>query len=292
MSEAEPGALPVLLPPGFARDPEEPRRRTARLGWWALAIALLLHAAVIALLLIDWHWAIPVEAEAIPVKIVVLPPPPPPPPPPTTEQSPPPPPEPPPTYAESGPDQRTTAPPPAETPAPETAAPPPTPAAPEPAEPEKPEPAPPHPEKHAVPREAPKPKPHKETAKLEPKEAETPRAPHPAPRHLIEIEPGERAETGDPYLNLLVSVLERHRIFPNAVGQFGLPVEGVAIYRIIIDRAGNLQELALEHSSGVPALDRAGEAIIRNSMPFPAVPPQHPGARIALTLKLPLYSER
>jgi TonB family protein len=141
--------------------------------------------------------------------------------------------------------------------------------------PEKPTPAP---EKPPAPQESAKPVPHKDTATLEPpkKAAPTARAPLLAPLRHLNVERGERAETGDPYLNQLHAMIERHRIYPRVIGQFGLPVEGTAVYNVGVERSGKIIGMKLEKSSGVAGIDQAVESMIRNSLPFPPLPPNYP----------------
>jgi protein TonB len=261
--------------------------------WLGIVVAALLHALVLIWFFIDWSHppALPHEPEVIPVHVVFAAPPPPPPP---VVASPKPPPPPAPLgYRESGADQRTTAPPPAEAMAPEAATPPPT--APDIPKPEKTAPEPP-PEKPTAPPEKPtpaesaKPKPAKEVARLEPpkKEAETPRAPRPAPSRRLNIAPGERVETGDPYLNQLHDLIERHRLFPRVIGQLGLPVEGTAVYDVAVDRTGRMVEIRLQRSSGTPGIDNAVADMIRSSLPFPPLPANYPD-EVGITVAIHLF---
>jgi TonB family protein len=272
VSDGETSASPLTLPADLLTRQFESRERQA-LPWLGIIAAALLHLATLASFIVNWSLphTLPREPDVIPVKVVFEPPPPPPP----AVPVPKPPQPPPPAYAESGPDQRTTAPPPAETPAPEVASPPPP--APEAEKTEDTPPAPPS-EKPAPPEHA-KPKPQKEVARLEPpkKEAETPRAPRPATAPMrLNIQPGERVEHGDPYLNRLWDLIEHHRIYPRVLGNFGLPAEGTAVYAVVIDRSGKVLAMQLEHSSGVAGIDRAVEEMIRNSLPFPPVPTTYP----------------
>jgi periplasmic protein TonB len=274
-NDGEAGAPAVVLPADLAaaeRGTTAERRRIE--DWLAIAAAAVLHALVIFLLLWNWRFALPAPApEAVPVQLVMEPPPAP-----TPAPPPPPAPQPPQKYRESGKDEQTTAAPSGESPGPQTSTPPPPPppsttASPEPAPPEE------------------KPKPRKEAMRTpERKEAEVARAPRPNPQHLIMLEPADRDQSGDRYLNLLVRLIERHRVFPKAVGQFGLPLEGVARYSMTIDRSGQLVQLAVARSSGAPILDEAGEGMIRQAAPFPPVPADYPGSEIRVTVVVPLYS--
>lgn len=288
MSEGETGGSPLTLPTDSLARSVEPSRRQP-LPWFAIVAAALLHALVLISLVIDWSHPprAPTEPHIVPVKVVFAPPPPPPA---ATAPMPPPPPK-PFGYREAGADQRTTAPPSAQEPAPEPAATPPP--APDQAKPEPQPPAPP-PEKPAPQalareQESAKPTPHKQVARLEPqqKEAPKPRAPHLDTLKRLNVEPGERFETGDPYLNRLQALIERHRTYPRVIGPFGLPVEGTAVYDLALDRSGKIISLTLEHSSGVAGIDRAVGDMIRNSLPFPPLPPDYPdGVGIVVAIRL------
>ncbi len=291
VSDGEAGVTPFVPSADLSfRLTDGTGRRRQELPWLAMLAAALLHILVLLWLIIDWsHPAAPLaQPEPIPVTVILAPPP---------QPAPAPPPKPPtpPTYRESGPDQRTTAPPPAETPAPEVASPAPAQPAPEPPAPAEEAMPPPPAEKPAppaekpTPRESAKPKPHKEVARIEPpkKEAPTARAPHVAPRQRLDLAPGERAERGDPYLNRLFELLEQHRVFPRVMGQFGLPVEGTAVYDVVLARSGAIMAITLERSSGAAGIDRAGEGMIRSSAPFPPLPPDYPdGIVITITIRL------
>jgi periplasmic protein TonB len=282
VTEGETGGSPIALPAGLLIDDIEPAEKRETLPWLALLAAALLHALAVLWVAVDWSHpaSLPQQPVVVPVRVVVAapaPPPPPPPPAPVAKPSPPAL-----AYRESGPDQRTTAPPPAEVPAPEAAAPPPP--APETTKPEDnaPQPPPekptPTPERQPAPQESAKPVPHKEVARLEPpkKEAEKPQALRPAPQRHLNVEPGERFETGDPYLNQLHALIERHRIYPRVIGPFGLPSEGTAVYDVALDRSGRIIAMRLDRSSGITWIDQAVENMIRSSLPFPPLPAEYP----------------
>jgi periplasmic protein TonB len=284
VTEGDTGGSPMALPAGLLVEDTEPANDKQRPPWLAILAALLLHALVVLWLVVDWSRSpsLPKEPTVVPVQIVVAPPPAPPPPPPTPVPTPKPAP-PALAYRQSGQDQRTTAPPPADTAAAEEAAPPPP--APEVSQPEKETPPPPPqekpiptPEKEPTPQDAAKPLPNKQIARLEPqrKEAERLQAMRAAPRRHLNIEPGERSETGDPYLNHLQALIERHRIYPRVIGPFGLPSEGTAVYDVAVDRSGRILGMRLDHSSGITGIDQAVESMIRSSLPFPPLPPDYP----------------
>lgn len=286
MSDGE-NPTPVLLLPGDAgwRDAGVAVPSWRRDDWPAIIAALLLHVIVIAAFLMDWRWPVAAPPESIPVTIVFAPPPTPaaPPVPPAPQ------PKPNPYDRESGKDQRTTAPPAADTAsteptrAPEAAAP---------AEPKPPEPkAPPAAaaEKPAPAQRDAKPKTHDTVARLDPrKEADRSRAQHPAP-DLLRIEPGDQRQSGDPYLNRARDLIEQHRTYPTILGKYGVPVEGTPVYEFLLDRKGHLLGLKLVTSSGTAALDDVGAAMIRATAPFPPLPADAPGQVLHIVVTLPLY---
>jgi periplasmic protein TonB len=271
-------AAPILVLP--ADLPWSLRQTKEPLGWReaiAVAAAALLHTAIILWFLWDW-WPSTMlahEPEAISVTLVFASPPPPP----ATEVVPLPPPPPPLIGAESGKDEQTTAPPQAEAVGPETTKPPAAPAAPPVREQKVPEPS--------------KTKPRKEVARVDPrKEAETARAAHLEPPRRITVAPGEREQTGDPYLNRARDLLEMHRIYPKVLGQFGLPVEGTPVYEIMVDRGGDLRAMKLVQSSGATGLDEAGEKMIRSTAPFPPLPANYCGEAVVMTVTIHLFPDR
>jgi periplasmic protein TonB len=283
LSEGE-NTAPLLLLQGDAdwRNAAAAVPFWRRSDWPAIIAALLLHAVVIAVLMVNWRWPVTPPTESIPVTIVFAPPPAPAAPPaPAPKANP--------YDRESGKDQRTTAPAAAEsasaepTPPPEAAAP---------AEHKPPEPQVPSsgmPEKPAPPQPAAKPKTHDTVARLDPrKEADRLRALHPAP-DLLRIEPGDRRQSGDPYLNQARDLIEAHRTYPNVLGKYGVPVEGTPVYEFLIDRRGHLLGLKLVTSSGMSALDEAGAAMIRATAPFPPLPADAPGAVLHVMVTLPIY---
>lgn len=256
----------------------------------AMTLAALLHVAVPLLFLLHWPAPVPIVLpKPIPVALVMIPPP----------QAPPPPAQPAPKeppklpFLESGPDQQTTAPPPAETKAPEHAAPrSEAQATEEPHVEDAPAATEAAPSAKSAPAESTKgkPKPHKEIARLEPapKEVPRPQAPElaPPPRR-VDITIGDKRASGDPYLNRLMEQIEAHRIYPRVTGQLGLLVEGTTVYGVLVDRSGAILDMRLRHSSGTAGIDTAAESMIRKSGPFPPIPAGYPD-RLPLEVTLHL----
>ncbi len=254
-------------------DPRPPERPLIL----AIAAAVLLHAAILAWFLFGWHTA-PVEEPApIPVTLVLerpRPPPPPLPPPP----APPKPATPPPSFAarESGPDQRTTAPPAADTPGPTDAAPEPPPGPPAPA-PETQEPAPPV--------GGGKTKPVHSLARLERHEEKS--VAHAPSKRMTDREVGEKEETGDPYLNQVWALIEQKREPTTPIGPSGLHLAGISVLAVVIDRGGAMESVTLARSSGSALLDQEARRMVVSAAPFPPLPLNYPApARVLITINL------
>ena len=246
----------------------------------AVLAAAILHLAVFLWLLHPWRSALEqVPPPAVPVTLVFEPPPKPTPrpaakAPPQPQAQPQPAPE--PVYRQSGPDAKTTAPPPPSEPdEPKDAArppdPPPMPALPVPAAPPKPEP--PHPA-------------------AKPKEEKPPRPPvvsrteQRAPARMKNAAPGERRTTGDPYFNAALAELEKHRFYPALARPLGLA--GTAAFSLLVDRSGKILDLRLDASSGSDLLDRAAEKMIRDTERFPPLPADIPGSPVTFWVEIPM----
>jgi TonB family protein len=244
----------------------------------AIVAAVLLHILIIVWTSYDWRFAVTPQPDAIPVTLVMVPPPPPPAPPlPAT------PPPPPPEFAkrESGPEEKTTALPPAEAPAPAPEAP----AQPEgpPLPPEKPaeeETAPPVDGGQAPPAKPATPAPPR-------KEAAIPRAPKQATRSPDRAL-GEKEETGDPYLNRLYELIEQHRAPTTPIGAMGLHLEGTSVYRVVVERTGKVTFITLLQTSGALLLDEEARRMITAMIPFPPLPADYPD-RVGITVTIHLY---
>ena len=258
---------------GPAAGPDRPARI-------AIAAALLLHLAIALWLLFGWSKEGAPEPPAIEVTLVTLPPAPPPAPPapapePQQKQL---------TARQSGPDQATTAAPRAAEATPETETPPP--AAP-PSETAKPTVTPPVANGlEPPPEEKPKPleTPPAQTAK--PKLAlRAPTVGPPLDRIL-----GDKDETGDPYLNALWSRIERNRKPTTPVGPEGLHLEGITVFKMLLDHAGHMDELDIVTSSGSPLLDEEARRMIVAATPFPTPPAEYPD-QVPLKVTIHLYPQ-
>ncbi len=248
-----------------------------RLARIAVALALLLHVAIAVWLLVDWDKEAAPAPPTIEVTLVTLPPPAPPPPapePPQKQLS----------ARQSGPDQETTAAPRAAAPAPDTETPPPV----------------------AQPSEAPKPPDAPPVANgLEPPPAEKPKPPEvpapetPKPKLALRAPTveapldrilGDKDETGDPYLNALWSRIERNRKPTTPVGSEGLHLEGITVFKMLLDHDGHLDALEVETSSGSPLLDAEARRMIVAATPFPTPPADYPD-RVPLKVTIHLFPQ-
>jgi TonB family protein len=73
----------------------------------------------------------------------------------------------------------------------------------------------------------------------------------------------------------LVSIwIQKFQLYPDDAKAKGMQCETVV--RVRIDRHGNVQYYALEHSTGQQVLDRAAIDMIRRANPVPAVPDNYP----------------
>jgi TonB family protein len=268
--------------------------RERRIAYWAIAAALLLHIAIAIVCIVDWAallnlaLAQPDVPEAIPVTLVYEPPPPPPKP--QVQPEPPKPqPQPPITPRMSGADEKT------EAKIEDT----PQPALPQPKSPP-PEPAPQ--QKKPAPTRAG----NKEPASVAPTtsaEREAAAAPEtrkqtpPAPLfHTIRLPSqhggtGERDTAGDPYLNHLLQIVARNRIYPPA-SEFPGGAERTVVYDMLIDPSGTLVQIKLVDSSGSSIADEAAGNMLRNSTPFPPLPADWPHFRASIIIEMTMYSNQ
>jgi outer membrane biosynthesis protein TonB len=101
----------------------------------------------------------------------------------------------------------------------------------------------------------------------------------------------ERDFVGDPYLNRLMQLLQRNRIYPLA-DQFAGALSRYAIYGVVIEPSGAIVNIKLIQPTGVSMLDEAGREMITNSSPFPHLPADYPQIRTYLTVVIPIYPAR
>lgn len=261
-----------------------------RLAYWALAAALLLHAVIAVVCLVDWAALLNLalsQAEppdAIPVTLVYEPPPPPPvvqpqPQPQVQQQSPI-------TPRMSGEDEKTEA---KQEDTPQPALP----------QPKSPPPQPAQQQKKPTPTRPGNKEPANVTAETSAaREAaaqpETRKDVQPGPLfHSIRLPgrrggTGERDTAGDAYLNRMKEMVERHRIYPPA-SAFLDGQERVAVLSILVDPSGELVQITTLASSGSSIADEAAGNMIRSSAPFPPIPANYPHIRTLITVEMPIY---
>ena len=262
-----------------------------RLAYWALAAALLLHAVIAVVCLVDWAALLNLalsQAEppdAIPVTLVYEPPPPPPPvvqpqPQPQVQQ------QSPITPRMSGEDEKTEA---KQEDTPQPALP----------QPKSPPPPPAQQQKKPTPTRPGNKEPANVTA-----ESSAAREAGAAPEIRKDVQPGplfhsirlpgrhggtgERDTAGDAYLNRMKDMVERHRIYPPA-SAFLDGQERLVVMGVLIDPSGELVHVTLDASSGSSLADEAAANMIRSSAPFPPIPANYPHIRTLITVEMPIY---
>lgn len=290
----------VLLP-ADQRMRAEPARdeRLSRMRRWAIPAAALFHVLLlICLWFIDRSMMfVEPPPAAIPVKVVYEQPPPPPAPKPTPPpQAAVPPPQAAPVeqpsqalgYRESGKDQETRAPRSADRTGPEEKAPSDQADAAQTQAKEKPAPAPaPRPEAMQALSIGGVGMPKAMVARPEPERtAREARAPQPAPPRPPNIELGDKAESGDPYLNQIQAMIHRVMYYPPQAAPLGLG--GVVSCEFIVGRTGEILASKVVKSSGVSILDDAAIAIVRGAGPFPPLPKDYPDTVIIMSV-IPMY---
>ncbi len=82
----------------------------------------------------------------------------------------------------------------------------------------------------------------------------------------------------------IVGMLERNKRYPSAARAHRQ--HGVARIAFTMDRQGNVTSTRLVRSSGSSLLDREALQIAQRAQPFPAPPPELPGAEITLTVPI------
>ena len=278
--------------PSFGRASKLSTRE--RVAYWAVGAALLLHAVVAIICLVDWAALLNLalaQAEppaAIPVTLVYAPPPPPPPPQPVVQPQPQPQPQaqPPITPRMSGPDEKTEA---KQEDTPQEALPQPKSPPPQTA-PQQKKPAPTR-AGNRDPASVTAPSSAEREAALEP---ETKKEATPAPLfHSIRLPSqhggtGERDTAGDAYLNQMKAKVERRRIYPPA-SAFPDGQERVVILSVLIDPSGELVQITTLASSGSSVADEAAGNMIRSAAPFPPLPANYPHIRTLITVEMPIY---
>jgi protein TonB len=85
-------------------------------------------------------------------------------------------------------------------------------------------------------------------------------------------------------VSLLQAWLARHREYPNTARI--RRQQGTTLLRFVMDRQGRILSHRIEHSSGIPALDRAVEEMLARAEPLPAIPPEVRSAQLELIVPI------
>ncbi len=120
-----------------------------------------------------------------------------------------------------------------------------------------------------------------------------PRAEAPAEKFLAIRLPqkggtADRDLAGDPYLNRMMQMIERNRIYPPAADFIG-SASRLTIYSVVLEPSGAMNAITLLNSSGTPRLDEAARLMITSSAPFPPLPPDYPQIRTRIVIEIPIY---
>jgi protein TonB len=86
------------------------------------------------------------------------------------------------------------------------------------------------------------------------------------------------------YLSRVYRHIDPYRDYPAAAR--AARQHGRVVTRVTINRAGELLDIRLDHSSGWPLIDNAEMAAIRRAMPFPPVPDGMRGDPVVLVLPM------
>ena len=109
----------------------------------------------------------------------------------------------------------------------------------------------------------------------------------PKPRVQARLAPaGEKAMTGDPYLNLVAAWIAQRQRYPESFRLDGWA--GTASFLITWARNGEIVGLLRIISSGNFAIDLYAEEIIRSSSPVPPMPSNRPGPTMTVRVDVPI----
>lgn len=92
----------------------------------------------------------------------------------------------------------------------------------------------------------------------------------------------DRSRSIDPaYLAQIMASLARHKRYPDLARQ--RQEQGNVVIAFAIDRAGHIVSIGIRRGSGSAVLDRAAEAMVRDSDPLPPLPASYDSARLDMT---------
>jgi len=120
-----------------------------------------------------------------------------------------------------------------------------------------------------------------------------PRAEAPAEKFLAIRLPqkggnADRDLAGDAYLNRMMQMIERNRVYP-AAADFAGPGGKLVIYSVVLEPSGSMNAITLLNTSGTPRIDEAARLMITSSAPFPPLPPDYPQIRTRIIIEIPVY---
>jgi periplasmic protein TonB len=144
-----------------------------------------------------------------------------------------------------------------------------------------PKPKPPEPKPKPKPEPEPKPLPEPEPEPIPPPLEKPPEPPPEPVKEVVQASPVEAVVTPPLdavatacYEQLLVAWLEKHKKYPRRAKR--LRIQGEAVLRILINRAGQTQQVTLERGTGNRLLDKAALEMAQRANPFPAMPDNDP----------------
>jgi protein TonB len=98
----------------------------------------------------------------------------------------------------------------------------------------------------------------------------------------------DRNLAGDAYLNRMMQMIERNRVYPPAA-DFAGPGNRLVIFSVVLEPSGAMNAITLLSTSGTPRLDEAARLMITSSAPFPPLPPDYPQIRTRIVVEIPVY---
>ena len=90
----------------------------------------------------------------------------------------------------------------------------------------------------------------------------------------------------DQYLWSMVTKLRDHRFHVNVPAK-----KGTTVVKILMARDGRLLEAEVARSSGMPEMDTAVVAALRQHSPYPPLPPEIPGSTATFRLPMSLVAD-
>jgi TonB family protein len=98
----------------------------------------------------------------------------------------------------------------------------------------------------------------------------------------------DRDLAGDAYLNHMMQMIERNRIYPSSA-DFNGPGGRLVIYSVVLEPTGAMNAITMLSSSGLSRIDEAARMMITSSAPFPPLPADYPQIRTRIVVEIPVY---